>query len=461
MARVKGFSRARFVGREALRNALVPTLTLGGVQFTFLVGGTVLVEKIFSYPGSRRALSAEVVSWTEQVRNADMFRRRRHAPACCPSRGHRPWAPCVHSPGPSGCLQRLAAHLVEAFASFPCIEARLRFVGLGSGASSSTKTATNHRPSGSFEKVSCLAIPVSSVRPLVRSRPSVGARMQPSAQACAHDAHAHDEAPAPPVHRRGGRGGGRLPHHRRPRHAGIERGPYVHARPAARFGDGEAGRHPGRRHLRHDRRPCAVEGRRWLHGPPSGCSTTTARRCEERWRLEGSSCSGTRARSAMLRRTGSSSVCGSCGSSTAGPSSWERRVRGSFRLRARTPIAPWSSTRWAWRPASTSSSASDYACAGVGRDDGGGDAAGRDDGGDGRPGRQPGLGREPPLGCGGCGWKRRVRTEVGVTPPVSLVRGAWIEATCRGCRWRRTRRPPLRGVDWVSGGVARVRRLRA
>jgi len=29
----------------------VPTETLTGVQFTFLVGGTVLVEKIFSYPG--------------------------------------------------------------------------------------------------------------------------------------------------------------------------------------------------------------------------------------------------------------------------------------------------------------------------------------------------------------------------------------------------------------------------
>ncbi len=51
LARVKGFSRARIVAREALRNALVPTVTLTGVQFTFLVGGTVLVEKIFSYPG--------------------------------------------------------------------------------------------------------------------------------------------------------------------------------------------------------------------------------------------------------------------------------------------------------------------------------------------------------------------------------------------------------------------------
>ena len=32
MARVKGFSRARIVGREALRNALLPTLTLAGVR---------------------------------------------------------------------------------------------------------------------------------------------------------------------------------------------------------------------------------------------------------------------------------------------------------------------------------------------------------------------------------------------------------------------------------------------
>ncbi len=51
MARAKGFSKARIIWREASRNALVPTVTLSGVQFTFLVGGTVLIERIFSYPG--------------------------------------------------------------------------------------------------------------------------------------------------------------------------------------------------------------------------------------------------------------------------------------------------------------------------------------------------------------------------------------------------------------------------
>jgi len=51
MAAARGFSRWHILWRDALRNALIPTVTLSGVQFTFLLGGTVLVERIFSYPG--------------------------------------------------------------------------------------------------------------------------------------------------------------------------------------------------------------------------------------------------------------------------------------------------------------------------------------------------------------------------------------------------------------------------
>ena len=51
LVRVKGYSRARTLWRVALRNALIPTVTLTGVQFSFLVGGTVLIEYLFSYPG--------------------------------------------------------------------------------------------------------------------------------------------------------------------------------------------------------------------------------------------------------------------------------------------------------------------------------------------------------------------------------------------------------------------------
>jgi peptide/nickel transport system permease protein len=51
LARVKGFSPRYVLIRHVLPNALIPTITITGVQFTLLVGGTVLVELIFAYPG--------------------------------------------------------------------------------------------------------------------------------------------------------------------------------------------------------------------------------------------------------------------------------------------------------------------------------------------------------------------------------------------------------------------------
>jgi ABC-type dipeptide/oligopeptide/nickel transport system permease component len=51
VAQVKGFSPWQVLWREALRNALGPALTLTGVQFTFLIGGTVLIERLFGLPG--------------------------------------------------------------------------------------------------------------------------------------------------------------------------------------------------------------------------------------------------------------------------------------------------------------------------------------------------------------------------------------------------------------------------
>lgn len=51
LARVRGFTETQVILREALRNAALPTLTLVGVQFTFLIGGTVIVERLFAYEG--------------------------------------------------------------------------------------------------------------------------------------------------------------------------------------------------------------------------------------------------------------------------------------------------------------------------------------------------------------------------------------------------------------------------
>jgi ABC-type dipeptide/oligopeptide/nickel transport system permease component len=51
LAQLKGMSRLRLVVQEALGNSIGPTLALTGVQFTFLIGGTVITERIFAYPG--------------------------------------------------------------------------------------------------------------------------------------------------------------------------------------------------------------------------------------------------------------------------------------------------------------------------------------------------------------------------------------------------------------------------
>lgn len=51
LARTKGYSENHVILFEALRNAVLPTMTLIGVQFTFLIGGTVIIERLFSYEG--------------------------------------------------------------------------------------------------------------------------------------------------------------------------------------------------------------------------------------------------------------------------------------------------------------------------------------------------------------------------------------------------------------------------
>lgn len=51
LSRTKGYGENHVILREALRNAILPTLTLIGVQFTFLIGGTVIIERMFSYEG--------------------------------------------------------------------------------------------------------------------------------------------------------------------------------------------------------------------------------------------------------------------------------------------------------------------------------------------------------------------------------------------------------------------------
>jgi peptide/nickel transport system permease protein len=53
-ARAKGLTRQRVLWRHAVRNSLVPIVTIIGLQFSFLIAGAVLVENVFNLPGIGR-----------------------------------------------------------------------------------------------------------------------------------------------------------------------------------------------------------------------------------------------------------------------------------------------------------------------------------------------------------------------------------------------------------------------
>ena len=65
LARLRGLSERRILLHHALKNAILPTLSLMGVQFGILFGGTLLVEVIYSYPGMGNLM-------VDAVRNADL-----------------------------------------------------------------------------------------------------------------------------------------------------------------------------------------------------------------------------------------------------------------------------------------------------------------------------------------------------------------------------------------------------
>ncbi len=55
-ARAKGLREGRVVNRHALRNALLPVITVVGLQFGFLLGGAITTEVVFAWPGAGRLI---------------------------------------------------------------------------------------------------------------------------------------------------------------------------------------------------------------------------------------------------------------------------------------------------------------------------------------------------------------------------------------------------------------------
>ena len=70
-ARAKGLSRGQALWRHALRNALIPVLTIIGLQFAFLMAGAIIIENVFYLPGLGRlvfqAISARDLIVVESV----------------------------------------------------------------------------------------------------------------------------------------------------------------------------------------------------------------------------------------------------------------------------------------------------------------------------------------------------------------------------------------------------------
>jgi peptide/nickel transport system permease protein len=61
-ARAKGLSERTVIFKHALRNALIPIITLVGLYLPFLLSGAVLVETIFAWPGMGRAIVEAILA---------------------------------------------------------------------------------------------------------------------------------------------------------------------------------------------------------------------------------------------------------------------------------------------------------------------------------------------------------------------------------------------------------------
>jgi ABC-type dipeptide/oligopeptide/nickel transport system permease component len=59
-ARAKGLTERRVVGRHALKNALLSVVTILGLQLGTLLGGSIVIEQVFGWPGIGRLSLAAI-----------------------------------------------------------------------------------------------------------------------------------------------------------------------------------------------------------------------------------------------------------------------------------------------------------------------------------------------------------------------------------------------------------------
>jgi peptide/nickel transport system permease protein len=72
-ARAKGLRERIVIGKHALKNALIPLVTVAGMQFGFLLGGTVIIETVFAWPGVGRLVVQAIFSRDYPLVQAAVF----------------------------------------------------------------------------------------------------------------------------------------------------------------------------------------------------------------------------------------------------------------------------------------------------------------------------------------------------------------------------------------------------
>ena len=72
-ARAKGLAERRVIGTHAIRNALLPVVTVIGVQFAYILSGTIIVETVFALPGIGRLFTDSVLHLDYQVVQSIVF----------------------------------------------------------------------------------------------------------------------------------------------------------------------------------------------------------------------------------------------------------------------------------------------------------------------------------------------------------------------------------------------------
>lgn len=72
-AYAKGLRRFTVIGRHVLRNALIPVVTVLGLQLAWLLGGTVIIEQVFAWPGMGRLMLQAIYARDNSVVQAALL----------------------------------------------------------------------------------------------------------------------------------------------------------------------------------------------------------------------------------------------------------------------------------------------------------------------------------------------------------------------------------------------------